>query len=104
MLENSLSDLLKLRRAMLGLELELGLKKLTQDEKDLLVSIDEMAEPDGSFRSDNLKRSELIASMPSASFHRALHHLIEKDFIKKNEDFGRAHYFLLGFQPSEITK
>ena len=29
---------------------------------------------------------------------------IEKDFIKKNEGFGRAHYFLLGFQLSEITK
>jgi hypothetical protein len=61
-------------------------------------------EADGSFRTDTLKRSELIALLPHASFHRALHKLIDKDFIKKKEDFGRAHYFLLGFQLSEITK
>jgi hypothetical protein len=54
-------------------------------------------EADGSFRTDTLKRSELIAPLPHASFHRALHKLIDKDFIKKKEDFGRTHYFLLGF-------
>jgi hypothetical protein len=46
----------------------------------------------------------MIASIPDAIFHRALHNLIDKDFIKKNEYFGRAHYFLLGLQPSKITK
>jgi DNA-binding transcriptional LysR family regulator len=71
---------------------------------DLFASADEIVEADGSFRTDTLKRSELIALLPHASFHRALHKLIDKDFIKKKEDFGRAHYFLLGFQLSEITK
>tara|TARA_X000000950_G_scaffold271229_1_gene352070 strand:+ start:225 stop:392 length:168 start_codon:yes stop_codon:yes gene_type:complete len=54
-------------------------------------------EADGSFRTDALKRSELIAPMPHASFHGVLHKLIDKDFIMKKEDFGLAHYFLLGF-------
>ena len=61
-------------------------------------------EADGSFRTDALKRSKLIAPMPHASFHGVLHKLIDRDFIKKKEDFGRAYYFLLGFQLSEITK
>ena len=64
---------------------------------DLFASADEIVEADGSFRTDTLKRSELIASKPHASFHRALHKLIDKDFIMKKEDFGLAHYFLLGF-------
>ena len=71
---------------------------------ELLVSADEMAEAAGPFWNYNLKPSEFIASIPHASFHRASHKLIDKDFIKKKEDFGRAHYFLLGFQFSEITK
>ena len=31
-------------------------------------------------------RDARVRAMPNASFHRALHHLIEKDFIKKNDN------------------
>lgn len=104
MSSKALTKLFKLRRALLGLEIELGLNQLSQDEKDLLVCIDDLMDIGGSFRSDLLKKSDILRSLPHSNFHRALNGLLDKGLIKKRENVGRANYVLIGSNPPEVPK
>lgn len=102
--QKALSKLFKLRRALLGLEIELGLNQLSQDEKDLLVCIDDLMDNDGSFRSDLLKKTDLLTSLPHSNFHRALNGLLDKGLVKKKENLGRANYVFIGSNAPEVSK
>jgi predicted transcriptional regulator len=95
-------SLVQLKKAMLGLEADLGILDLSEVDKTILISITEVCEVSGEFNSQDLRQHDLVKNIPSASYHRSLKSLQNSGFIKKQADRSRSKYFMTSkFSASE---
>ena len=101
-METLLRSLVQLKKAMLGLEADLGISDLSEVEKTILISITEVCEVSGEFNSQDLRQHILVKNIPIASYHRSLKSLQNSGFIKKQADRSRSKYFMTSkFSASE---
>ena len=68
------------------------------------VCIDDLMDIGGSFRSDLLKKCDMLRSLPHSNFHRALNGLLDKGLIKKRENVGRANYVFISSNAPEVSE
>ena len=101
-METLLRSLVQLKKAMLGLEADLGILDLSEVDKTILISITEVCEVSGEFNSQDLRQHILVKNIPIASYHRSLKSLQNSGFIKKQADRSRSKYFMTSkFSASE---
>jgi predicted transcriptional regulator len=100
--ETLIRSLVQLKKAMLGLEADLGILDLSEVDKTILISITEVCEVSGEFNSQDLRQHDLVKNIPRASYHRSLKSLQNSGFIKKQADRSRSKYFMTSkFSASE---
>ncbi|MCC6007381.1 MAG: MarR family transcriptional regulator [Rhodobacteraceae bacterium] len=90
-----LDRLAELRARLMRMEEELGLSALSRTERDLLYSAREVADDKGRLTSADLRDHRLVASLPPASFHRALRALLEHGHLRLAEESRARHYVLV---------
>ena len=72
----------QLRELLLGMERDLGLGNLTQNEKDVFYAVQLVLSANaGMARSEDIKRHELTRGITQPTFHRSLKRLVEKGLI-----------------------
>jgi hypothetical protein len=86
--------ILNLRKAIGFAETELGLEKLSNDERDIIYGILSVVDDYGYFQSSELKQSGFIQNTSHASYQRHLKDLLRKKFISKAKDRKRDLYLL----------
>lgn len=74
--------LAELREMLLRMEDDLGLGSFSRVERDMVYATRDIAQPDGQFSSQDLRRHTLLAAVPSATFHRALNRLAEAGYVR----------------------
>ena len=97
-----IETILNLRKALGYAETELGLEKLTNDERDLIYGILSVVDQFGYFQSSELKKTSFTQNTSNASYQRHLKDLLEKKIISRAQDRKRDLYLLeLPFEFSE---
>ena len=86
--------ILNLRKAIGFAETELGLEKLSNDERDIIYGILSVVDDYGYFQSSELKQSGFIQNTSHASYQRHLKDLLKKKIICKAQDRQRDLYLL----------
>lgn len=92
----------RLRELLFGLERDLGIDGLSQNELDILYAVRLLADvPDGITRSDALRNHCLCVRIPTPTFHRTLRSLIDKGFVARAPR-TRARAYVLG--PNAVSE
>ncbi|WP_227268402.1 hypothetical protein [Roseobacter weihaiensis] len=79
----NISTLAQLRMLLESMEHDLGLKKLTPNERDLLYAAQNLSgETNEYVRSEELKGHPLLKSMTQPTYYRSLKRLLELGFIE----------------------
>ena len=69
----------QLRELLLGMERDLGLGKLTQNEKDVFYAVQLVIAANGGVaRSEDIKNHELTRNITQPTFHRSLKSLVSR--------------------------
>jgi hypothetical protein len=72
----------QLRALLLGMERDLGLGDLSQNEKDVFYAIQSViANSEGIARSDDIKGHSLVFEMTQPTFHRSLKNLLARGLL-----------------------
>lgn len=86
----------RLRELLFGLERDLGIDGLSQNELDILYAVRLLSDvPDGIARSESIRNHSLCAKIPTPTFHRTLRSLIDKGFVARAPR-TRARAYVLG--------
>lgn len=87
----------QLRELLLGMEQELGIGDLSQNEKDVLYAVQvAFNTATGVAKSDDIRNHMLLQSMTQPTFHRSLKSLIKKGFVGHAPNTKAGSYVLLG--------
>ena len=89
-----IETILNLRKALGYAETEMGLEKLTNDERDLIYGILSVVDKFGYFQSSELKKTSFMQKTSNASYQRHLKDLLQKKIISKASDRKRDLYLL----------
>lgn len=84
----------ELRKLLISMEEDLGLRSLSRIERDLYHACRDVGAQDGSFASSDIKGHRLLAGVPPATFHRALKRLLEAGFIDRADQSAVKNYVL----------
>jgi len=72
----------QLRELLLGMERDLGLGKLTQNEKDVFYAVQLVIAANGGVaRSEDIKNHELTRNITQPTFHRSLKSLVSQSLL-----------------------
>ena len=72
----------QLRALLLGMERDLGLGDLSQNEKDVFYAVQSViAGSEGIARSDDIKSHSLVFEMTQPTFHRSLKNLLARGLL-----------------------
>lgn len=72
----------QLRELLMGMERDLGLGDLSQNEKDVLYAVQVACNADsGVARSDDIRNHMLLQTMTQPTFHRSLKSLVKKGYV-----------------------
>ena len=72
----------QLRELLLGMERDLGLGKLTQNEKDVFYAVQLVIAANGGVaRSEDIKNHELTRNITQPTFHRSLKSLVSQGLL-----------------------
>lgn len=72
----------QLRELLLGMERDLGLGKLTQNEKDVFYAVQLVIAANGGIaRSEDIKNHELTRNITQPTFHRSLKGLVSQGLL-----------------------
>ena len=72
----------QLRALLLGMERDLGLGDLSQNEKDVFCAVQSViANSKGVARSDDIKAHSLVFKMTQPTFHRSLKNLLARGLL-----------------------
>ena len=72
----------QLRALLLGMERDLGLGDLSQNEKDVFYAVQSViAGSEGIARSDDIKGHSLVFEMTQPTFHRSLKNLLARGLL-----------------------
>lgn len=91
-----LSVYAELRKLLIGMEEDLGLKNLNRVERDLYHACRDISSPDGSFASSELRAHRLVEHVAPATYHRALKKLLKVGHIKRAQNSIVKNYILVG--------
>ena len=97
-----IETLLNLRKALGFAETEIGLEKLSNDERDIIYGILSVVDNFGYFQSSELKQTGFVKNTSIASYQRHLKDLLKKKIICKAQDRKRDLYLLR--LPFEFSK
>lgn len=87
----------QLRELLLGMEQELGLGDLSQNEKDVLYAVQvSFNASEGVARSDDIRNHMLLKSMTQPTFHRSLKVLVKKGYVNHAPNTKAGAYVLVG--------
>ena len=86
--------LINLRKALAYAEQDLGLSKLTTNQKSLVYGAWEIADERQNFTSDLLRQTETCINLPYATYHRSLAQLISLGLFEKVAGTHRNKYKL----------
>ena len=86
----------QLRELLLGMEHELGIDDLSQNEKDVLYAV-QIASSAGSgvARSDDIRNHILLRTMTQPTFHRSLKSLVKKGMVGHAPNTKAGSYVLV---------
>ena len=84
--------LINLRKALEYAEQDLGLSKLTTNQKSLVYGAWEIADERQNFTSDLLRQTETCLYLPYATYHRCLAQLISLGLFEKVSGTYRNKY------------
>ena len=85
----------QLRELLLGMERDLGLGKLTQNEKDVFYAVQLVIAANGGVaRSEDIKNHELTRNITQPTFHRSLKSLVSQGLLSHapNTKAGRTFH------------
>ena len=86
--------LINLRKALEYAERDLGLSKLSANQKSLVYGALEIVDECQNFTSDLLRQTETCVNLPYATYHRSLAQLISLGFFEKAAGTHRNKYKL----------
>lgn len=87
----------QLRALLFEMEKSLGLAELSQNEKDVLYAINQLAKAEASLvKSDQIRSHPLVSEIPSASFHRALKGLLKRGLVSHAPETKARSYIVNG--------
>ena len=86
------NGLINLRKALEYAEQDLGLSKLTTNQKTLVYGAWEIADQHQNFTSDVLRQTRVCANLPYATYHRSLAQLLSLGFFEKVAGTHRNKY------------
>ena len=93
----------QLRELLLGMEHELGIGDLSQNEKDVLYAVQiAFSTGNGVARSDDIRNHILLRSMTQPTFHRSLKSLVKKGLVSHAPD-TKAGSYILGAAQAETA-
>jgi len=84
--------LINLRKALVYAEQDLGLSKLTTNQKSLVYGAWEIADENQNFTSDLLRKTAVCETLPYATYHRSLAQLLSLGIFKKVPGSHRNKY------------
>ena len=84
--------LINLRRALEYAEQDLGLSKLTTNQKSLVYGAWEIADTNQNFTSDALRHTRVCKNLPYATYHRSLAQLLSLGIFEKVHGTHRNKY------------
>lgn len=91
----NIKSVAQLRALLFEMETTLGLVELSPNERDVLYAINEVCTGSPkSARSDAIRNHPLAASIPQATYHRALKSLVQRGMIAHAPDTRAGHYVL----------
>lgn len=86
----------QLRELLLGMEHELGIGDLSQNEKDVLYAVQIAYSAGGGVaRSDDIRNHMLLKSMTQPTFHRSLKSLVKRGLVGHAPNTKAGSYILL---------
>lgn len=89
----------QLRELLLGMEQELGIGDLSQNEKDVLYAVQiAFNTASGVAKSDDIRNNVLLQTMTQPTFHRSLKSLIKKGLVGHAPNTKAGSYVLLGLE------
>lgn len=100
-MKSVLSQILSLRKLMLGMEAELGLAQLSQIEIDILCAASDCANEDRVFDAADVMVHPILAGVPKSTYHRAFSRLKDEEFFLLQAGFERRHYRLSDLKLSQ---
>ena len=84
--------LINLRKALEYAEQDLGLSKLSANQKSLVYAAWEIADQNQNFTSDLLRQTALCETLPYATYHRSLAQLLTLGIFEKAPGSQRNKY------------
>ena len=84
--------LINLRKALEYAEQDLGLSKLSSNQKSLVYAAWEIADQNWNFTSDLLRQTALCKTLPYATYHRSLAQLLSIGIFEKAPGSRRNKY------------
>lgn len=76
--------LVRLRTAMWEMEVDLGLTRLSQNERDVLYAFHALTSASEPIvTSESARNAQYVATMPHATFHRCLSKLLELGYLER---------------------
>lgn len=98
----NIKSLAQLRALLFEMETALGLVDLSQNERDVLYAIKEVANgPSRTARSEAIRNHPLAAAIPQATYHRALKSLVQRGLIGHAPDTRAGQYVILAKDDDE---
>ena len=85
-------ELINLRKALEYAEQDLGLSKLSTNQKSLVYAAWEIADQNQNFTSDLLRQTALCETLPYATYHRCLAQLLSLGIFHKVHGTHRNKY------------
>lgn len=93
-----MKQLALMRRMLHEMELDLGLARLSRNERDVLIAFHELASFDhgdeATCSTDAVRSHPTLASMSQPTFHRTLRKLISRGFVQRSDDLPLGVYSL----------
>jgi hypothetical protein len=91
----NIKSVAQLRALLFEMETTLGLVELSPNERDILYAINEVSSgfPKAA-RSEAIRNHPLAASIPQATYHRALKSLVQRGLVAHAPDTRAGHYVL----------
>lgn len=83
MVSRNYMNVVELRKLLLGMEKDLGLGHLSQNEKDVFYAVmSVISDRNGVAKSDEIKNHDLVADMTQPTFHRCLKKSCQNEIIR----------------------
>lgn len=92
----NIGKIAELKQLLLGMERDLGVDSLGAVQKNIVYAATLLAQADKPFKTDEIRKHELLAGVSRSSFFRALKDVVEAGYLSHVEGKQRSSYTLSG--------